>query len=440
MSTERTRGRPAPPVDAADAESYRDRHLRWNFGTIVIDCALFAFGNAVFDGATVLPLLLARLNASDTLIGFTRLVQTLGFTLPALLAAHYIHGRPYHKRFLVTAAGVARAGILTMPVALMLFAVDRPSWVVAWFFVVFGVFWMVDGGSAVSWYDIVGKTIPSRVRGRFFGTMQFASGLLAVAAAAIVTSVFENRSLQFPTDFAVLAGFWALGVALSWIALAMIREPVGVDDGGEKPGFLDFVRLAPVLLRRNAQVRRLILTRLMLDGASLAVPFYVLYAQRDLLVPAYMVGAYLGVKSVGRVVSGPLWGLVSDRLGATVGFAVMAAAVAVAPAMALMSQGGAAWLLLVAFFLLGAAEDGLWMTFSTALLNASEDRDRPLTMGIAAIFQTPAALYGPLGGLLATGAGYLVVFGSALGFACCGLGLAVRTLRKGGPIRTSPQS
>src|SRR5207237_597220 len=79
------------------AAAFAALHFRRNFAVLLVDACAFFAGLAFFDSTTVLPVLLAKVGAADWQIGLTRLIQTLGFTLPAVLAAHYIHGRATHR-------------------------------------------------------------------------------------------------------------------------------------------------------------------------------------------------------------------------------------------------------------------------------------------------------------------------------------------------------
>jgi len=428
--------RAAEPADGAAA-----RNLPWNFTVLVIDAVAFFAGLAFFDGATVVPLLLARLQAPDWVIGLTRLVQTLGFTLPALLAAHAIHGRARHKAFLLLTSSAGRAGLLTLPPALLLWAESRPGLVLAWFFVVISVFWLLDGGCAVSWFDIIAKTIPARVRGRFFGVMQALSGLCGMAAAVLATRILNSPAFPYPAHFAVLAACWCLGVIVSSAALFLIREPDGLADAEEKPRFGAYLRMAAPLIRANPRLGRLILARVALDGAAMATPFYVLFAQRDLGLGIGAVASYMVAKSVGGVAAGPLWGVASDRFGPHVALRMVALAVAGVPILALASAAGIPWLLPAAFFLMGAGQDGLWMVGSSTLLESVEPRDRPFAVGVFSLCQTPGALYGVAGGLLAQATSYPVVFACAAALALLGLALTLGIRapgERGAPLGGTP--
>jgi predicted MFS family arabinose efflux permease len=398
---------------------------------LVLDAASFWAGLAFFDGEIVLPILLSRLGATDSLIGLARLIQTLGFTLPALFAAHTIHGRTNHKQFLLWTCGIGRSGLLLLPPLLFFYARSRPGLVLASFYIFLAVFWTMDGASAVSWFDIIAKTIPTRVRGRFFGVMQMTGGVAALGAGFVVRLILQDKNLAYPTNFALLACFWCIGVAGSQIFLMMIREPAGVVvEEEEKPGFMDYLRQAFPLLRRRDRLRKLIFSRLLLDGASMATPFYVLFARKDLVVTLTMIGLYTIMKSVGRVCTGPLWGWVSDRYGPATGLRSVAFSIFLIPILALLAARGAVWLLPITFLLLGAVQDGIWMTGSNVLLEAVEEVERPLAVGVVTVFQSPGAIYSVLGGLLAERTSYPVVFCAALIMAGCGLWMTFQLPRK----------
>ncbi len=417
----------------ASPEAFANLHLRRNFLLIVGEAGLFFLGLAFFDGSTVLPSLLRRLGASDTLIGFTRLVQVLGFTLPALWAAHAIHGRRRHLPFLIKGCWLARSGLFLLPPAILLLAEGQPALLVALFFWVYAQFWFVDGACAISWYDITAKAIPARVRGRLFGTMQTLGGLAAVAGAAGVSWALSRRGPDYPANYAVLAGVWALGAFGSLVLLMLLREPEGEVDEGPKPSLWEYVRSTLPLIRNNPVLRRVILARFVLEGSGMAAPFYALYAQDNLGAAASLLGVYVGAKSLGKIGTGPLWGWVVDRFGPIVGFRLVAVCVALVPAAALLAGlTGQPMAMVAPFLLMGAVEDGLWMTSNTAVMAHTSDADRPLAVGAFAVALAPTAAYGPIGGALAQAFGYGVAFAAALAFAAAGCLMALTARAAGG--------
>ena len=387
----------------------------------------FFIGLAFFDGNTVLPVFLARLGAADWVVGLTRLIQTLGYTLPALVSAHRIHGRPRHKSYLLLTCYLSRVGLFTLPPVFLLFARSRPTFVLVWLLCVLGVFWTLDGACAVSWYDILAKAIPGRVRGRFFGLIQTLSGIAGIVVGKGVATILAPGGLPYPANFALLAGGWCVGIIGSQIGLHLLREPDGdVSQIEERPGFGEYIRQAPALMRRCPGLTRILVARLVLDGVGMAAPFYVLFATRDLRVSLAAVGLYQLLQSAGKVSTGPVWGWMSDRWGPIVGLRTIACVTAGVPAIALVAGHGVAWLFPAVFFLIGAVQDGLWMVTTNALLETVEERDRPMAIGVMSLGQTPVAIYGPLGGIVAEATSYRAGFVVALAFGVVGVLLILR--------------
>jgi MFS family permease len=401
-------------------------HFWWNFVVLQVDVSTFVVGLAFLDSATVLPLLLTRLGATSTTIGAVQAVQTLSLMLPPLFAAHWIYGRARHKRFLVTVCGIGRAGLLTLLVALLLWGRTRPGLVLAWFFVVYALFWATDGASQVSWLDIIAKTIPARARGRLFGTMQVLGGLLAAGAGLVVQAVLRPGRFPFPLEFALLLALWCVGAAVSQIALVLLREPDGAA-ATKKPALWAHLAQAPGFLRDHRRVTQIIGIRFLLSGATLAVPFYMLFAREHLGVSEATAGLYLTAQKVGEIATGALWGYLSDRFGPAIGLRAVGAGVLCAPLLALLAAYGQAWLFPLVFVVLGGTGVGVWILANSALLEAVADHERPFAVGVASLCQTPTALYAVAGGsLLHAGLPYPALFALTLLLTAGGLLAAMR--------------
>jgi MFS family permease len=413
-----------------------ERHFLWNFLALQVDVTTFMVGMAFMDAATVLPVFLDRLGATSAMIGATQAIQTLGLMLPPLFAAHWIHGRKRHLRFLLTMTGTGRLALLTLLPALLFWGETRPGWVLAWFFVVYALFWGTDGACHPSWLDIIAKAIPARARGRLFGTMQILGGALAAGAGLLVARVLRPGGLEFPHDFALLLALWCAGTGISQVALMLLREPEGEGVEEERPPLRVYLAGTPRFLREHPQVARIIAARLLLGAWTISAPFYTLYAQKHLGVTAAAAGFYLTTQRVGEIATGILWGYLSDRHGPIIGLRLAAACVAGAPLAALLAAGGAPSVFPVVFFLMGGAGSGVWILANNALLEAVRDSDRPLAVGVASLCQTPTALYGLLGGLLLrAGVPYVGLFWLTLAVTSAGLVACLRTPATSGEAR-----
>jgi len=420
-----------PGMATETSEEFAARNLKWNAPVLLMEAGLFIFGLAVFDGATVFPVLMNKLGSPDWLIGVTRFLQTIGFAVPSLIAAHYIHGRPYHKRFMLGTTAVGRSLVQTLWPVILFFGRDHPRLALGYIVVVYSAFWMVDGFCAVSWTDIVAKAIPSSFRGRFFGLMQSISGVLAVVAGGIVTWVLEKQAFGFPENYAVLAAFWAGSSVTSFLFLTSVREPVGVHiDPSEKPAFGSFLKGMMPLLKKYPRVRSIVLLRWTLDGTGLATAYYVLHAQERLGVAVAATGVYLIAKNVGKIATGPLWGLISDRYSPILTVRIIACCILAVPALGIASSYVSPLLMIPLFFLMGTAEDGLWTTCQNLLYASVGEADRPLAIGVVTTALTICAVYSLAGGVIATFMGYQATFYGALAFGLAGLIVALKIPRQ----------
>ncbi|MEP6757478.1 MAG: MFS transporter [Chthonomonadales bacterium] len=386
-----------------------------------------------------MPVLLAKLGASDPMIGFSRFLEVLGFTLPALLAAHAIHGLKFHKPVLLRTLLISRSGMLVLPIVLVMFGLSHPKIVLAIFFVLYGAFWLMDGYAAVSWFDIVAKCIPEKYRGRFLGVMSMTGGIAAIGSGLAVALILKAPSLAFPNNFALLLTLFLTGCFGSQFFLSLIREPEGsAMPEEERPTFGVFVKKAGPLLKHNPDLRTLVIARMCLAGAGMAAPFYALFAQRNLGVSIASLGVYAAVKSVGRVGTGPLWGWLSDRHTACKTYRWVAVGILLIPVSALAAGTGMPWFLPIAFLAMGSVSDGIWMVGTNVLFETVHETDRPLAVGVASLLHAPASLFGVIGGLLLQATDFKTVFVVSMLFGVAGTALAWK-LSTGGDRRKSGQ-
>ncbi len=421
----------APGLTTETSEAFAARNLKWNAPVLLMEAGLFIFGLAVFDGATVFPVLMNKLGSPDWLIGITRFLQTIGFAVPSLLAAHHIHGRSYHKRFMIGTTAIGRSLVQTLWPVIFLLGSNHPRLTLCYLIFVYSAFWMVDGFCAVSWTDIVAKAIPPDFRGRFFGFMQSISGILAVVAGTIVAWALNKDNFGFPENYTILAAFWAGSSVTSFMFLISIREPVGLHiDRSEKPKFRYFLKGMVPLLRKYPRVRSIIFLRWTLDGTGIATAYYVLHAQENLKVAVAATGIYLIAKNIGKIATGPLWGFISDRFSPILTVRIIACCVLAVPILGIYSSFISPLLMIPLFFLMGTAEDGLWTTCQNLLYASVDESDRPLAIGVVTTALTLCACYSLIGGLIATFFGYYATFICALAFGIAGLVVALKIPRQ----------
>ena len=115
---------------------------------------------------------LAQLGASNTLIGF---VQPLRFGASFLLQlsfSGYVERQPY-KHPLYRTISIFRCLVLLAFAAVVAVVPVESPWLVAAFFVALTLYSLGAGLVSIPFMDVVGKVVPPRRRGVFFGRAMF---------------------------------------------------------------------------------------------------------------------------------------------------------------------------------------------------------------------------------------------------------------------------
>ena len=400
-----------------------NRHTPWNFAVIVLDASAFMAGFAFVDVVAVLPVLLSNLTDSKVLIGLMLALQRAGWLLPQLLATSFVLHRPRKKPFFFHPCLISRLPFLLLAAAFLSpWGAAHPT-VLLWMLVgIFGLFFFGDGLSGVPWHDTIARTIPSRMRGRFFGSMQLLSGLLTAGVGVLVRKVLADPSLAFPFNYGRLMVGLCVGMALSTLFLGLIREPVSTSL--PRPWSLgQIIRSIPRVVRRHPQLRQVIIVQNLCGMAALSMPFYAVYGKEVLGLPASAAGIFILAQTVGSTGVSLIWAYINDRYSCRLVIRAVSWLVLAAPAAALLLPlamralhlpAGMNYLYAVVFLIMGATWGGAWMGFTNYVMELAQDEIRPLFLGLQSTLSAPTVVMPLLGGWLLSaipGAPYQVLFG-----------------------------
>jgi MFS family permease len=396
-------------------ESLHPSTVRWNFIIIVIDASFFFCAFAFLDPVAVLPVLLNDLSGSRVVVGLMSGLQRAGWLVPQLLAASFVLHRPRKKPFVLFPCLIGRIPFYLLAVIFNLdWAARNPKGALLCLVIGYTFFFFSDGLSGVPWHDIIGRTIPAQLRGRFFGSIQFMGGLLAIGSGAIVHSVLADKSLIFPHNYGRLFIFLSAGMTLSTLALALIREPHGpaFEDPQPLPKLL---RAIPSTLRQFPRLRQAIVGQILCGIGGIAVPFYAVYAESKLGLPASSGGAFIWAGIIGSVGTSVLWAYLSDRHGSTrairgASWLVVAAPISAVVIPAVARAQAMEYLYPLVFLLNGAIWGGMWLGFTNYILEIAPDDLRPLFLGLQATLCAPTVVMPLIGGWLLSVVSYQMLF------------------------------
>lgn len=410
------------------------RHLKRNFSLGVLNGAFFNLFSALLDPYLVLSWFVSQLTTSNFLIGLIVPIQNGGWFLPQLVVSSYVQRRRRKLPLYAYMAGirVVMWGLITPAV----FFIEDPAVLLAIFFTLLTAYSLADGLAGLPFMDIVAKAIPPTRRGAFFGWRNFLGGFLALGGSLLVKYILdERRGLAFPDNYAVLflLSFFVLCLALGCFVLVMEPlEPVNE----ERVTLSRQFRRALDLPRRDKNYRRFLVMRLLLMGAEMATPFYIIYAKLTLSVSVSMVGVYLTGATLASFAANLLWGRISDRQGnkslialsSSLGLFTPLIALSIAPLAGLLPglREFTPGLFVLAFILSSGSRSGAAIGNMNFLLEVARADDRPIYIGFTNTIMGIALLASSVGGLIVDLAGFTVLFSLALAFYALALFLTLR--------------
>jgi MFS family permease len=417
------------------------QHTRWNFGMFIAEATFYMAGLTWVDSSAVLPLFVGRLGGSTVIVGFVAAMQQLGWKVPQVFMAAALGHRPRKLPFLRWPILIGILPLLGLVAYLWTAGTGRAG-IVLWLIVIaFTSLSLANGVLGISWQDIIAKSIPPRLRGRFFGTMHFATAVTAFAIGFAVRAALTPGGPGFPLGYILL--FTAAGVfmILCTVGCWLVREPVRT--ARDRPqSVADILRGTLPMLRGEPGFRALVIMGLLVLGVSTSMPFYVIYAKRALGVTDAAAGTYILAMTLGGAIASPLWGYLNDRHGPRSVLRGTACLIAATPLLALFVPAGVRalpalaaalpYLFGLVFLAAGSSMNAIWFGASNYLLELTGDEDRPRYIGVYHFCTLPGALgallIGWLLGRLPFAAVFLLVAVSGAG----AVGTAWRIPRPGG--------
>ncbi len=397
-----------------------ERNYRWNFSVNLLDISFIMLGLNLVSRETVLPLLVSKLTSSPVAIGLVPAIYSLGIYLPQLLGASVAEAMLRKKPFLMLIGGLGeRVPYLFVGLAVLLLAESAPTAALAAVALLFGISGASAGFATPAWFDMIAKVIPLRRRGLFTG-LSFGLGALMGVAGAVMIGLILDR-WPYPQNFALLFALAFGAMAISWVGLALNREPANpsVHVSATLAGYL---RRLPSILRKDRNFTRYIGAMAVARAGTMAGGFFLVYGVDRFQLDGAQVGLLTGVLIGCQALFNPLWGMLGDRRGHKL--------VLVGGALALALAAATVWLapawpwLVVAFTLLGAFLSADTASFLNIIMEFCAAEDRPTYIGLTNTLLSPVTALAPLiGGWLAAQLGYPPMFALAALLACLGAGL-----------------
>lgn len=387
-------------------EQFTRKHLRHNVTVNLMDGGFFGLAIGFASFGTILPLFVASLTDSATLIGLVPAIHSAGWLLPQLFTANFTARLRRFKRTVLLMTIHERLPFLGLAVvALLLPKIGIQAGLVITFLL---LTWQGLGGgfTANPWTSLISKIIPSDSRGTFFGTQAAVANLFISGAA--VGAGYLLHWFDSPVNFMVCFLIASLFFTISWFALALTREPADYEKViEENPP--PFWHGAGKILKRDTNFNWFLTSRILSQFATMGFAFYIVYALRRFQMNEVTAGYLTATLTIAQTVANAGMGWLGDRVGHRLMLIGGAGCAALSSLLAWLAPS-LAWFFPI-FVLTGFANVSIWTNGMTMTVDFSGEKERPFYIGLAQTLTAPATIVAPLiGGWIADTRGFGITF------------------------------
>ncbi len=388
-------------------------HEKWNFKMGVLHGSFFNAGMAFADIHTLIPVFLSFFSDSNILIGMFISLYGINGVIPQLFVANKLETKIHKKPLLIFATTVRAFSFALLAVITFFFAESNPFFMLISLFIILNIFSFMGGIAVIPLMDIFGKTISSKIRGRFFGHRQFWGGLLAIGAGSIAKIILDSELFPFPTNYSIMFFLAFIFMGISYIALGSMRETTE-EVHRNVLSFSQFMQKSLKILKSNKNYRKFIIIQILIGANTLALPFYIIYAKDYLTISLGMVGVFVSAKMFGRSVSNLIWAYVSDFMGNKKLFQISLLIGMSVPALAIFTPANMPILFILLFTLSGVCISGVRLGVNSFLLDIAPSKDRLAYVSLNSSLTFITMIFPLLGGILLNFFSYKILFSITL--------------------------
>jgi MFS family permease len=397
-------------------------NLKHNLLVNILDGAFFGFALGFASFVTTIPLFVAKMTDSALLIGLIPAIHTIGWQLPQLATAYSVSRQPLYKPMVLRLTVFERLPFLLLAVVAWFAPVIGPKAALGLTFSLLIMQGLGAGFTATAWQSMIGKIIPSNMRGSFYGLQAAGANMLA-SLSAILAGLVLTR-LDTPEDFTLIFLFASISMVFSYVFLALTKEKVSRETVSTDTKE-EFWQKNRSILKHNRDFRWFLITRVLGNFGMMAFAFYTVYAVKYYGVSEVSIGLMTGVYMGTQIVANPVMGWVGDRWSHR-RMLIIGMVAASASALVAMWAPHPNWFFLV-FILAGIGNVAFWTVGLAMILLFGGPTEKPSYIGLANTLVAPATILAPLfAGFLIDTKGYPTAFlASAIGAIVSAFALAL---------------
>lgn len=393
--------------------------VKKNFILGIVSEAFWGAGFGLYMPPTLLNLALVDLGGSAVLAGLLVSIFATGINLPQAFSALTLPPKFSDPPRAALLHIPALLGPLVSGLSFLLIPASDPSARLVGFLSGFALFSFGIGLVVPHWVTGISRCLSEKMRGRYFGTSFFASGLCAASTGWLGARWVSQGGLEWGYACCFLS---AVPFMVMSLVVLSFMEPVTARPKAQAPGaWKKSFHLLSRKLQEPGPFRVGLALVFLLILVAASGNLFTVHLREQVKMQAESFQFLAPALSLGAMAGAFLLGWLSDRKGLRIAYGVAFAVGSLS--MLLISCKGIAFSAL-AFWALGFLESAFPVLGLVLVLKLAVNRDAPVQTGLFNTLMSPWNFLLPLAvGALAARAGYSWTF--ALGGVCCLVALGI---------------
>lgn len=332
------------------------------------------------DKNSVLPGLILLAGGTQVDIGTLTAIM-IGVPLISQIGfASLLIKKPYKKKYLLAGMYLRVTAFWGVALSVSFSNEFTPQLFILIIFLWMALFSISGAFAGISYNDLLGKSIESIKRKKFFVIKQLTTSVGILISAFVLKKLFIGFS--YPDNYKYAFSLAGILLFIASAGYYLVRERSTVVT--ENPfGFIKIIKSIPSRLAQNKNLKYLVIISNLIGLTITITPFYVAYARKLFVLNNELISNFLFYQIIGMIFSNLFWHYLIKRIAFKGMIKISVLLYSIVPVSALiLSQLNSVEIFPLLFLLVGAAISANRIAIDGALIEISDDSNRVLFTGI----------------------------------------------------------
>jgi len=270
-----------------------------NYKAFLWHTTFLAIASSFMDVDTIIPSMMIQAGGNSIHLGFLTAIMLGSSTLFQLLFASYLSKKTNKKFFLLLGIYLRVGALFLLSSLFFLNNYVSPLITIILIFVTISIFSVSGSFAGVSYTDILGKSILSDYRKKFFSVRQIISSLGMLSSSFLVRYLIKK--FDYPMNYFYL--FIIAGVLLLIASGGFLKIKEPLIEPKYKKSLFEIIKSIPAEIKKNKNLKYYII---LLNISSLyfsTLPFLIIYAKQNFGLSKENIGNFLILRITGVIIT-----------------------------------------------------------------------------------------------------------------------------------------